>query len=404
MIVSVFAFCLAFINTYGQPVLNVVASLIIVPTMVSVLYSGKLPHLIFAGIVFVAIIIICEFFPLAITAAIVRSDVYSIVNITIQDIGFCFISTGVFFVITMVTKFLLCKLGLFGKPIKKTLNITLLPLPILSIAIVYYIFFTSRIARLTDEMIVGSIAIVFCLLIVNIIVFTSDYDTRKKHQYRAQITEMRIQSEMRGEIIEQQNKHIADTNALVHDFKNQLLALQRLAAEQSADIKSSKLTDYIGDALQSLPFNDGFSEIRCEALRCILINTKKACAAHKIDFETQIAYDDFDFMSFQDICTIFSNALDNAIRACTDIANVESKTEILLKTRRMNHMVSIQIQNTKANSILEQNNVILTTKADTSRHGIGLPNIKHAVEKYEGSIATTYDSSTFYVDILIPIN
>ena len=228
-IVAIHSLLLALINSLKHPLLNTVISLVLAALMVVCLFSGKISRLIFAGLVADAIIIGCEFIPLAILSALDQTDVFTIVNTTIQNVSFSFISTGVYFIFSSIAKFFFYRKIEKLSPSENRINIALLPLPMLSIAIVYYVIFTSKTADLSNTMIVSSIIIVFLLLVVNYIVFLSDQDSRKKYEYRSQIAEMQLQSEMKELLILQQENHIRTTNALIHDFKNQLRILQELA-------------------------------------------------------------------------------------------------------------------------------------------------------------------------------
>ena len=193
-IVAIHSLLLALINSLKHPLLNTVISLVLAALMVVCLFSGKISRLIFAGLVADAIIIGCEFIPLAILSALDQTDVFTIVNTTIQNVSFSFISTGVYFIFSSIAKFLFYRKIEKLSPSENRINIALLPLPMLSIAIVYYVIFTSKTADLSNTMIVSSIIIVFLLLVVNYIVFLSDQDSRKKYEYRSQIAEMQLQS------------------------------------------------------------------------------------------------------------------------------------------------------------------------------------------------------------------
>lgn len=47
------------------------------------------------------------------------------------------------------------------------------------------------------------------------------------------------------------------------------------------------------------------------------------------------------------------------------------------------------------------NNIISTTKADKTNHGLGLYSINKAVEKYNGSVSIECDHNIFSISILL---
>ena len=81
-IVAIHSLLLALINSLKHPLLNTVISLVLAALMVVCLFSGKISRLIFAGLVADAIIIGCEFIPLAILSALDQTDVFTLVNTT----------------------------------------------------------------------------------------------------------------------------------------------------------------------------------------------------------------------------------------------------------------------------------------------------------------------------------
>ncbi len=399
-IIAAHAALLAFINGFKEPLINTITSLTIAAIMIVCLFSGSVTRLIFAGLIADSIIIGCEFIPLAIISALDQTDVFTIVNTTIQSVSFSFISTGVYFIFSIIAKFLLSKKM---KPLSSDanrINISFLPLPILSIVIVYYVIFTSKTANLSNTMLVSSLLIVFSLLVINYVVFFTDYDSRKKFEYRSQIAEMELQNKMKETLILQQKNHINATNALIHDFKHQLRVLQELACCTPDAATNQAFSKYIDDTLCNLSVSEDFSAISCDVLRCILIDSAQQCQNHGIIFKSEIYYSEFDFISYQDICTIFSNALENAIRECQYVRNVNRSAEIHLSIQKMNQIIFIQIVNDKISSVKEIDGKIQTTKNDSMHHGFGLSNIKQAVEKYNGATEISYSDNKFTLNIL----
>ncbi|MFQ7026339.1 MAG: GHKL domain-containing protein [Acutalibacteraceae bacterium] len=75
-----------------------------------------------------------------------------------------------------------------------------------------------------------------------------------------------------------------------------------------------------------------------------LYEQNKRCQELGITFEKQVLYDDLSFLSYMDTCTIFANALDNAVKACSEIKEGERKIELFLKRKK--DMLNIVIKNT----------------------------------------------------------
>ncbi|MCR5526390.1 MAG: GHKL domain-containing protein [Lachnospiraceae bacterium] len=108
------------------------------------------------------------------------------------------------------------------------------------------------------------------------------------------------------------------------------------------------------------------------------------------------------FMHVTDICTIFGNALDNAIENAVLIEDPE-KRMIHVTVSAQKGFVLINISNYFEGKIEMKNNSLpKTTKHDRSNHGFGLKSIGYAVEKYNGTMSVSAENNWFELKILMP--
>lgn len=124
----------------------------------------------------------------------------------------------------------------------------------------------------------------------------------------------------------------------------------------------------------------------------------KAERAEEIGAELQFKGVIFEDIPSVDLCTILSNALDNAIEACEKISSNEPKI-ISVKCSYIKHIQFILISNPVAEDVKIINNAVETSKADKNIHGIGLYNIRRTVAKYEGEFEITCKDKMFVMDI-----
>lgn len=109
-----------------------------------------------------------------------------------------------------------------------------------------------------------------------------------------------------------------------------------------------------------------------------------------------------DFMHVTDICSIFGNALDNAIENVVLIPEKEKRL-IHVSVSSKKDFVFIKIENYCETEIKKDaRQLIHTTKADKQNHGFGLKSICYVIEKYEGSVTFELNNSWFELNILIP--
>ena len=176
-----------------------------------------------------------------------------------------------------------------------------------------------------------------------------------------------------------------------HDYKNQLIVLK--AYLDKGNIMSAR--NYLSD---SFDFINEISDIQTgNYILDVLISDKKQNAS-EIDFETK-GLMCAGFIEPIDICTIFGNALDNAIEACRQVK--KHNKVIKIKVQENANTVHICISNPVDKPVKIVNNRISTTKADKINHGLGLYSINKSVEKYNGSVNIECDNNVFSINILL---
>ena len=109
-----------------------------------------------------------------------------------------------------------------------------------------------------------------------------------------------------------------------------------------------------------------------------------------------------DFMHAMDICSIFVNALDNAIEAVVKIKKKEKRL-IHVTVSKFKSFVMIHIENCYDGILEMDNGDFITTKKNKEGHGYGIKSIAYTVERYGGVIDAKANDSWFELKILIPI-
>ena len=103
-----------------------------------------------------------------------------------------------------------------------------------------------------------------------------------------------------------------------------------------------------------------------------------------------------------DICTIFGNALDNALESVVMIPDPQKRL-IHVSVSAQKNFIFINISNTLGTDLIESEDSLLTTKEDKKNHGYGLKGIKYAAGKYGGHVAYKAEDGWFRLNILIPM-
>ncbi|WP_338658292.1 GHKL domain-containing protein [Paraclostridium sordellii] len=184
--------------------------------------------------------------------------------------------------------------------------------------------------------------------------------------------------------------------SLYHDMKNHMICIGNL--DTIEEVKT-----YVGNInLELNSMNNSFNTGN-KIVDIILSDKKSICIKNNINFECFLDLSKLDFVDMNDICIIFSNAIDNAIQACQKIKINSLKKYISIKVTYVNSFCVINIENSKINKILSKKGNIITDKKDKFYHGIGIKNIRNIVNKYDGEVSIKFDDEKFLLTIMIPI-
>jgi len=180
---------------------------------------------------------------------------------------------------------------------------------------------------------------------------------------------------------------------LYHDLKNHLLILQSKHGESG----------YINGLMHKIHDYELFTDTGNAILNTVLYEKNKQSQMHHIEFYSRINMNQILTVKDYDICSIFGNALDNAIEACLEIEREEDR-KISVCADRVHNFFIIKVENSKKDESLLSDDVMKSSKADQSLHGHGLKSINRAVHKYNGEVGIKYSRTSFTLTIAIPLN
>ena len=91
--------------------------------------------------------------------------------------------------------------------------------------------------------------------------------------------------------------------------------------------------------------------------------------------------------------------LDNAVEA----SEKETSPEIIVKIARKRNYETVLVKNRIGSSVLKDNPGLASSKADSSAHGMGVPQIKSVCEKYGGMCDFYEEEGFFCASSFIPV-
>lgn len=183
-------------------------------------------------------------------------------------------------------------------------------------------------------------------------------------------------------------------NIKYHDLKHQIKILQSQKG-------SEELPGFLDEMEREIDEHNIFLSTGNSILDTILSEKMAVCKQNLIDITYMVDGSLLHFMQPGDICSIFGNALDNAIESACLVEDY-SKRLINVILKRNCGCVYILIKNYTENEIhLESNPFdIKSTKTDQTNHGYGLKSIQKTVKKYEGTCSIEFKDKWFSLKIL----
>ena len=139
-----------------------------------------------------------------------------------------------------------------------------------------------------------------------------------------------------------------------------------------------------------------------KVLDTVLTTKSLYCAKHGITFTCVADGTLLDFMDVMDICSIFGNALDNAIECEVKIPEKEKRL-IHVTVSKQKQFLILRFENYCEETLQYQEGTPVTTKKEKEFHGYGLKSIQYTVNKYEGAVSVNLEDNWFELKVLIPI-
>lgn len=232
------------------------------------------------------------------------------------------------------------------------------------------------------EILTLSVVAAFCIYII---LYTYE---KVMTQMEAEQNAIKLEGEQllqRQYIFEAKTKYDS-TQAFRHDFKNHINTLNGLLHKNEI----AKAKEYLS-RFEEISESIGVAISTNNTIIDILLGEKLALADRmniritcNVEIDEKMQIDDFD------LCTVFANAVDNAIKACMNVSEDNRFIDIIAK--RKNDFFVIDMINS------------YHPKHYIKGDGIGLETIKLLTEKYGGTMEQEEKNSIFRLSILFTLN
>lgn len=263
---------------------------------------------------------------------------------------------------------------------------------VIVIPVISLIISTMVLDKCRDEIAVAVGQI--CLVLVNILFFFLLDKIQTAYRERLDIGLLQQQNQTYENQIQLLNQSEERISALRHDLRNHLFTLAQLAAQSNSDAVKEYLQELLSDAGSADAFSETGNFVIDSFMNAKLTKAKNAGT----DIDTELAVSGNINMEDKDISIVLGNLLDNAVRAVETCPGPRRLTVVMRETPGK---LYLKIENTHGEFIQKRGNRILSSKADSRNHGIGLKNVQKVVDKYNGNMEVVYTEDVFTVKLIM---
>jgi sensor histidine kinase regulating citrate/malate metabolism len=193
----------------------------------------------------------------------------------------------------------------------------------------------------------------------------------------------------------QSKDNIDMINYKYHDLKHQIAVLR---SEENPEKRKA----YLDQMEEEIRRYEVENKTGNKVLDTVLTGKGITCAKNKITFTCVADGTLLDFMETADICSIFGNALDNAIEYERTIAEQEKRL-IHVTVSRQKDFLMIRVENYFEGELQMEQGNLLTTKGNKELHGYGIKSIRYTAGKYDGVVEISTGDQWFTLQVMIPI-
>ncbi|MGN0298822.1 MAG: ATP-binding protein [Lachnospiraceae bacterium] len=230
-----------------------------------------------------------------------------------------------------------------------------------------------------------------CGLVIMYMYHMSRLEMRMEHEVNA----IRNALDMQYHQYKQYKESIEVINYKYHDLKHQIQGLRTQMSQEERD-------KWLDEMEHDLLIYESNVQTGNAVLDTLLTGKNMYCQQHNIELTSVVDGTLLKFMNSRDLCSIFGNALDNAIESVSKLNNSEERL-IHLTVSSKKGFVLILFENYCKVPPSFVKGMPKTTKKDSKNHGFGLKSIQYTVKKYNGMVKVDYKKNWFELKILIPM-
>lgn len=277
-------------------------------------------------------------------------------------------------------------------------------LPISSMINLYIMYYWGVKKTDTSDFNAALAVCAILLLFANLFVFYIYEMIQKTNVEINQLQLDKQRSEISSKHYDLLYNEIENFRILKHDIKNHLGHINNKA--KSGDLDG--ISEYIKSISDDFGLEERIQYSGNKLIDVILNRHMSNCKKNGIALIIGSCGSNLEFMSETDTIALLDNLFENAIEAASN--SVEKKLSFSMYRQANNYTVTdyviITLSNSCDNPPKAWHGELITSKANTSSHGIGTKSIKRIVNKYNGNFDWQYDETNkeFKTSVILNIN
>ena len=231
------------------------------------------------------------------------------------------------------------------------------------------------------------------MFIANIIVLKMIFHINQQNHYEMENALLYMQITQQEKRIREEEKNYREVQLLRHDLKRYLVTYRQLLQEGKYEVIEADIDKILGKRLNT----NHCVYTENTILNAVICEKMEQCSIKNIKIEVQVNADkDMDSIEYG---VVLSNLLDNAIEA--EEQEKEENRYICLNIGVEQNMIHLVVSNYIAESVLQNNALLETSKKNKQLHGIGLRGVKEFVNNKEGEIEIFEENHMLVVHICV---
>lgn len=238
--------------------------------------------------------------------------------------------------------------------------------------------------------------IAIVLIVLNMVVFHLINEILENSQRIREADVLKQQSIGQLELYNSLRKNYDIQRKRTHEYKNQIMCIDSLLKKKNYN----KLEEYINSIFDKLDGQLDMVDTNNEVVNAVI--NAKYYEALQNDVLLILKINDLSHIkvSDEDIVTILSNLLDNAIEAAGQ-CEIDKRT-VGIKLLYEDDVLSIAVSNSyKTEPEIMEDGYMQTIKDDKEQHGLGIRNVVATLEKYNAEYIIDYKNGEFVFSIIM---